>query len=149
METKRDYPSIQTSTHIYTPKINVWSHNHTYTHQRYMYIIQSKRFWLNNFQNYPKVTLKLTSKSLKTKSRGRLRYLHFRPTNRIGKNQNYKSLWLKSHMSTVCYYQVTHAFQSESTLCSCLEVKELWLNGWLFAHKLSGCGFKSRCLNNH
>ena len=26
---------------------------------------------------------------------------------------------------TVCYYYVTYAFQSESTLCSCLNVKEL------------------------
>ena len=122
---------------------------HTYTRRRYMYITRSKRFWLNNFQNYPKVMLKLTFKSLKTKSRGRLRYLHFRPTNLIGKNQNYKSLWLKSHMSTVYYYHVTHAFQRESTLYSCLDVKELWLNGWVFVYKLSGCRFKSCCSNNH
>ena len=26
---------------------------------------------------------------------------------------------------TVCFYHVTYAFQSESTLCSCLNVKEL------------------------
>ena len=28
-------------------------------------------------------------------------------------------------MATVCYYHVTHAFQSESTLYSCLNIKEL------------------------
>ena len=26
--------------------------------------------------------------------------------------------------NTVCFYHVTYAFQSESTLCSCLNVKE-------------------------
>ena len=26
---------------------------------------------------------------------------------------------------TVCYYHITYAVQSESTLCSCLNVKEL------------------------
>ena len=115
---------------------------------------------------------------------------------------------------TVCYYHVKYAFQSESTLYSCLNVKELfawnrwdiwilsdcnvsgthkhlvckrklnhlvklakqlscvvssclygafdciflswhvrsyhviwsvWLNGWVFVYKLSGCGFESRC----
>ena len=73
---------------------------------------------------------------------------------------------------TVCSYHVTHAFQSESALYSCLNVKELlarcrceiwslsdcnwtrthnhlvwpvWLNGWVFVYELSGCGFESSC----
>ena len=36
---------------------------------------------------------------------------------------------------TVCYYHVTYAFWSESTLYSCLNVKQL----------LIGCGFESCC----
>ena len=76
---------------------------------------------------------------------------------------------------TVYFYHVMNTFQSESTLCSCLNVKELsaqsrhcirslsdcnriqihnhlvcklvWLNGWVFIYKLSGCGFKSCCSN--
>ena len=40
----------------------------------------------------------------------------------------------KEETETVCSYHVTYAFQSESTLYSCLNVKELlawpvWLNG--------------------
>ena len=104
---------------------------------------------------------------------------------------------------TVCYYLAMYAFQSEFTLYSCLNVKELfarnrcniwslsysnrirahnhlvckgtlkrvrdiitaysqmhwtdeysqhssiiwpiWLNGWVFVYKLSGCGFESCC----
>ena len=75
---------------------------------------------------------------------------------------------------TVCSYHVTYAFQSESTLCSCLNVKELLARSrseiwslsdcnWarthnhlvhkqtlnhlvkLFVYELSGCGFKSSC----
>ena len=49
---------------------------------------------------------------------------------------------------TGCFYHVT--FKSESTLCSCLNVKErlvqnrpALLNGWLFFHELSGCGVES------
>ena len=69
----------------------------------------------------------------------------------------------------VCFYHVTYEFESESTLYSCLNVKELlarsrrhiWrlsdcngtrthnhlvrLNGWVFVYELSGCGFESRC----
>ena len=88
-------------------------------------------------------------------------------------------LWLKG--DNVCYYHVTYLFQSEFTLHSCLNVKELlawnrrgiwslsdsngirahnhlvrkrtvnhlarlvWLNGWVFVYKLSGCGFEPRC----
>ena len=53
---------------------------------------------------------------------------------------------------TICSYHVTHAFQSESTLYSVLNIKELlvgnrsiWLNVWVFVYKLSGCRFESRC----
>ena len=70
-----------------------------------------------------------------------------------------------------CYYHVTYAFQSEYTLCSCLNVKEhipqnrhdiwslseyrtdkfsqrksiiwpVWQNGWKFVCELSDCGFE-------
>ena len=67
---------------------------------------------------------------------------------------------------TICSYHITYAFQSESTLYSCLNVKELlarsrreiwslsdcnwtrthkqvWLNGWVFVYEPSGCGFES------
>ena len=58
---------------------------------------------------------------------------------------------------TVCFYHVTYAFQSESTLYSCLNVKkllarsrhEIWLNGWVFVYELSGCGFESSCSHVH
>ena len=53
---------------------------------------------------------------------------------------------------TVFSYHVMYVFQSESTLYSCLNVKELlaqnrpvWLNGWVFVYDLSGCGFESSC----
>ena len=57
---------------------------------------------------------------------------------------------------TVCYYHVMCEFQSESTLYSCLNVKDLLvkellihfpvrLNGWVFIYILSGCGFESCC----
>ena len=72
----------------------------------------------------------------------------------------------------VCSYHVTYAFQSESRLYSCLNVKgllarnrhEIWslsdcngtqthnhlackrnINGWVFIYELSGCGFKFHC----
>ena len=58
----------------------------------------------------------------------------------------------------VCSYHVTYAFQSESTLYSCLNVEELLArnrcdiynlsdcNGtWTHNHELSGCGFESCC----
>ena len=86
---------------------------------------------------------------------------------------------------TVYFYHVMYTWihVSESTLYSCLNVKELlaqnrhgiwslsecnrnqihnhlvckrtlnhlaklvWLNGWVFVYKLSGCGFKSYCSN--
>ena len=38
----------------------------------------------------------------------------------LGTEQNFESLF-----SRLCYYHATHAFQSESTLSSCLNVKEL------------------------
>ena len=60
------------------------------------------------------------------------------------------------HM-TVCSCHVTYAFRSESTLYSCLSVKELlaqsrikiwgwsdwtvWPNGWVFVYELSRSGF--------
>ena len=50
---------------------------------------------------------------------------------------------------TVCSYHVTYMFQSEYTLYSCLNVKELlvrrpvWIKGWVFVDELSGCGFES------
>ena len=49
---------------------------------------------------------------------------------------------------TLCSYHVTFAFQSKSTLNSCLSVKEhlAWpvrLNGWVFVYGLSGFGFES------
>ena len=52
---------------------------------------------------------------------------------------------------TVCSYHVTYTFQTEYTLYSCLNVKELlvrrpvWINGWVFVYELSGCGFESSC----
>ena len=75
---------------------------------------------------------------------------------------------------TLCSCHVTYAFQSESTIYSCLDVKELlarsrceiwslsetlnhlaqtlnhlaklvWPNGWMFVYKLSGSGFESSC----
>ena len=59
----------------------------------------------------------------------------------------------------VCSYHVTYAFQSESTLFSCLNVKELfarsrreiwpnvlvWPNGWVFVYEPNGSGFESSC----
>ena len=76
----------------------------------------------------------------------------------------------KSYLA-VCSYHVPYVFQSESTLCSCLNVKELlaqnrhkfwnlsdcngtWTHNhlickliliWVFVYELSGCGFESRC----
>ena len=47
---------------------------------------------------------------------------------------------------TLCSYHVTYAFQSKSTLYSCLILKELLArNSWVFVYELSGCGFESRC----
>ena len=65
---------------------------------------------------------------------------------------------------TVCSCHVTYEFQSESTLYSCLNVRELlarsrreiWSlsdcnflpvspNGWVFVYELSGSGFESSC----
>ena len=43
---------------------------------------------------------------------------------------------------TVSYYHVTYTFQSESTL-----YKPVWLSGWVFIYKLSGCGFESCCFH--
>ena len=37
----------------------------------------------------------------------------------------YKNLFAKEYTPTVCSYHVTYVFQSESTLYSCLNVKEL------------------------
>ena len=34
---------------------------------------------------------------------------------------------------TVCYYHITYAFQSESTLYSCLNVKELFAETWMIS----------------
>ena len=95
-------------------------------------------------------------------------------------NKRVKLYWLITKpakllnmFATVCSFHVTYAFQSESTLYICLNVKELlaqrrreiWSlsdsNGtrthnnlvrkrtlnhlWVFVYELSGCGFKSRC----
>ena len=61
----------------------------------------------------------------------------------------------KMHSLTVSFCHVTYAFQDESTLYSCLSVKERskqaqnlkfkWLrvNGWVFVYELSGCEFES------
>ena len=48
---------------------------------------------------------------------------------------------------TVCSCHVTHAFQSESTLYSCLNVNDSTIrpNGWVFIYELSGSGFESSC----
>ena len=48
---------------------------------------------------------------------------------------------------TVCSsYHVMYAFQSESTLYSCVNVKELLArNTSQLIYRLSGCGFESRC----
>ena len=50
---------------------------------------------------------------------------------------------------TICYYHVTYAFQSQSTLYSCLNAKELLARNrreiWSVTYELSGCGFESRC----
>ena len=77
-------------------------------------------------------------------------------------------IYLDYVSSQTVFYHVTYAFQSESTLYSCLNVKELltrnrcdiwclsdnngirtkWaLNDWVFLYELSGCEFKSRCCN--
>ena len=64
-------------------------------------------------------------------------------------------LFCTAHL-TVCSCHVTYAFQSESTLNSCLNVKEhlarhrreIWSFSdcnWVFVYELSGCGFKSSC----
>ena len=71
----------------------------------------------------------------------------------------------------VCCYHVTYTFQSESTLYSCLNVKEVfarnrrdiwslsesngipthnhlrpvWQSGWVFVNKLGGCRLESFC----
>ena len=42
---------------------------------------------------------------------------------------------------TVCYYCVTYAFQSESTLN---KSRPFWLNGLVFVYELRLCGFQSR-----
>ena len=42
----------------------------------------------------------------------------------------------------VCSCHVTYAFQSESTLYSCLNG---WPNGWVFVYEVSGFGFESSC----
>ena len=68
-----------------------------------------------------------------------------------------KLFWTTIYLVTVCYH-VTYAFQSESTLYICLNVKELLARNrrkWLqrdsnpqpapFFYELSGCGFESRC----
>ena len=62
-----------------------------------------------------------------------------------------KTLW---HM-TVCSYHVTYAFQSEFTLYSCLNLKELLAQSrreiwslsdcWVFVYELSGSGYESSC----
>ena len=46
---------------------------------------------------------------------------------RLKKFMNFeeKKILINSYFMTVCYYHVTYAFQSESTLYSCLNVKEL------------------------
>ena len=80
----------------------------------------------------------------------------------VGVKQTTRNPWRLSVLA-VCYYHVTHAFQSESTFYNCLNVKEtlaqnrrniwslsnsnglVWLNGWVFVYELSGCGFESRC----
>ena len=58
----------------------------------------------------------------------------------------YQTQYICTMHLTVCSYHVTYAFQSESTLYSCLNVKELlaW-SRQLFVYELSGCGFKSCC----
>ena len=81
---------------------------------------------------------------------------------------NSEQIWCINFV-TVCSYHVTYAFQSESTLYSCLNVKELLARSrreiwslsdynWTrthnhlaykrtlnFRYKLSGCGFESSC----
>ena len=62
-------------------------------------------------------------------------------------------LWVRictAHL-TVCSYHVTHAFQSQSILYICLNVKELLTQNrrdiWCLSdcNELSACGFESRC----
>ena len=60
---------------------------------------------------------------------------------------------------TVCSYHATYAFQSESTLYSCLIVKErlaqnrrdIWslsdCKDWVFVYELTGFGFESRSIH--
>ena len=56
---------------------------------------------------------------------------------------DFVSVNANSIFSTVCSYHVTYAFQSESTLYSCLNVKELLARN---RHKIwSLSGFESRC----
>ena len=49
--------------------------------------------------------------------------------------------WPSFHRNrfTVCSYHVTYTFQSESTLCSCLNVKELLAWNWREIWSLSDC----------
>ena len=53
----------------------------------------------------------------------------------------FKDLFGNVIMLTVCSYHVTYAFQSESTLCSCLNVKELfaWIRCKIWS--LSDCNW--------
>ena len=48
---------------------------------------------------------------------------------------------------TVCYYHVTSAFQSESTLCSCLNIKELLMWNKRDIWSLSDCNWTR--IHNH
>ena len=71
---------------------------------------------------------------------------------------NNLALYLKDlKLLSVCCYHFTYAFQSESTLYSCLNVKELLAQrrrdiwslsdcfGWVLVYRLSGRGLDSRC----
>ena len=84
-------------------------------------------------------------------------WLVLRPSSEIWKNRltyDWAVLWVPICMVhlAVCFCHVAYVFQSESTLYSCLNVKELltrnkqiWLNGWVFIYELSDCGFVSSC----
>ena len=51
------------------------------------------------------------------------------------------SVFLKENVSTVCSYHVTYAFQSESTLHSCLNFKELLARSRREISNLSDCNW--------
>ena len=64
------------------------------------------------------------------------------------------SVKMKLINSNCLFLSCPYAFQSKSTLYSCLRsmwlqldanAQSVWLNGWVFVYELNGCGFDSIC----